>query len=113
MLCDIDKGYLQKIGEWTKKNDPAIRDVDFVDTYVSCEDDFVMYDNTNKCYYLFINESNGEDISFDIDKKVKAITYLDDGAKVEFTQDGNRTTFNKARFEYAINYLVRVVRIDV
>ena len=113
LLCDIDKGYLKKIGEWTKKNDPAIRDVDYVDTYLSDEDDFVMYDNTNKCYYLFIYNSNGEDVSFDIDKKVKSITYLDNGEKAEFTQKSNRVTFNKAKFIYAINYIVRVVKIDV
>ncbi len=113
MLCDIDKGYLQKIAQWTKLNDPSIRDVDTVQTYVDNDKDFMMYDNASKCYYLFVHDSNGENVTFELDDAVHSIHYLDDKLDIPFERNGNRYTFCKKRFLPGVNLLVRVAKITV
>ncbi|MBP3348576.1 MAG: alpha-L-fucosidase [Clostridia bacterium] len=112
MLCDIDKGYLQKLGIWTKLHDPAIRDVDEVVTEISTDTEFLMYDNANKCHYLFIMNPNGEDVTVAIDKDVKSVTMMDNGWKLDFVQQDGKLTFNKVKFEPGYNLVYRVARID-
>ncbi len=113
MLCNIDKGYLERLGVWVKANEPAIRDVDFVDTYVSCDEDYMMYDNANKCYYLIVHKPNNEPVTFQLDKNVKSVSFMDDNKPLEFTQDGDKITFNKTEFEFGICMIYRVAKIVV
>ena len=114
MISNIDKGYFEKIGAWMKYNSAAVRDVDYVECNVNQPDDFVMYDNTNKCYYLFVYRTQSkETVTFDMDKKVTSMKYLDGNAKIDFTQDNDKVTFVAAPSAPGINLLVRVAKITV
>lgn len=90
------------------------------------EEDFILVkDNT---YYLFcdklpmsadpnvaLKEENTElykDI-FKLDKKIKQITWLDNGEEVEFEQDGANVVVKTKPYIYSRHLVVRVAKIEV
>ena len=90
------------------------------------EEDFILV--KDKTYYLFcdklpmsadpnvaLKEENTElykDI-FKLDKKIKQITWLDNGEEVEFEQDGANVVVKTKPYIYSRHLVVRVAKIEV
>ncbi len=114
-LCDIDKGYLQKIGAWMKYYSEAIYDSYITPYATDRETDFIVHSNTTNAYYLFITKPNINHgpFSFDFDKKIKSISYLDKNGTIDFSQENGKVTFDVVGFEPGVNLLIRTLKIEV
>lgn len=108
----MEKGYFEKIGAWMKYNADAVRDVTYVECNADCPDDFMMYDNSNDCYYLFVYRAAAkETVTFDMDKKIRTMKYLDGNTKINFTQKNGKVTFETEASVSGRDLIVRVAKI--
>ena len=108
----MEKGYFEKIGAWMKYNADAVRDVTYVECNADCPDDFMMYDNSNDCYYLFVYRAAAkETVTFDMDKKIRKMKYLDGNTKINFTQKNGKVTFETEASVSGRDLIVRVAKI--
>lgn len=113
-IPSMEKGYFDKIGAWMKYNAAAVRDVDFVECNVDRPDDFIMYDNANDCYYLFVYRAMAnETVTFDMNKKIRSMKYLDGKTKIAFKQKNGKVTFETSPSAPGVDLIVRVVKITV
>lgn len=113
-IPSMEKGYFDKIGAWMKYNAAAVRDVDFVECNVDRPDDFMMYDNANACYYLFVHRAMAkETVTFDMSKKIRSMKYLDGKTKIAFKQKNGKVTFETSPSAPGVDLIVRVVKITV
>ncbi len=111
-LDQMEMGYLDRIGTWVKHNDAAIRDITFVESNPNCADDFLVYNNTDKCWYFFVyNKPDSVEVSFDFAKKIRKMEYMDKITGVDFRQENGKVFFKSAQGGFGINLLVRVLKI--
>ena len=125
--AEEDVEILTGMGEWVAINGEAI-----YAPYPSGievenkEDDFILVrDNT---YYLFCdklpmsadpnvalkvqNAERFQDV-FKLDKKIKKITWIDNGEEADFEQDGEKVVVKTKPYLYGRQLVVRVAKIEV
>ena len=87
------------------------------------EDDFLL--KKDNVYYLFcdhlpmaadpnvalVQEGEFRDI-FSLDKKIKRITWLDNGEKIDFDQKDGKVTVKTVPYTYGRQLVVRVAKIE-
>lgn len=123
-LRPMDAAIYELMGEWVKVNQEAI----YVTRPTGIEiadkpDDFVLeHDGT---YYLFcdhlpmaadpnvarMQSADYRDV-FCLDRKIRKVTWLDNGEPVEFEQDGNQVTVKTVPFQYGRHLVIRVAKIE-
>jgi len=121
----IDEAIYEMVGQWVAINGEAIYEP--FPTGIEIEnkpDDFILVkDNT---YYLFCdkipmfcdaNQSllSGDTLyqdAFAFDKKIKKVTWLDNGAEVPFEQEGGRVVIKTEPYTCGYNLVVRVAKIE-
>lgn len=123
-LRTIDKGLLEMFSIWMDNYNEAIYAP--YPTGIEIENkpnDFLLKDNDT--YYLFCDnvgvsgsgnvviweDGNHED-KFKFDKKIKRITWLDNGKEVAFEQEADIVTVHTVPFAYGVNLIVRVAKIE-
>lgn len=123
-LRSMDAAILESVGVWTSFYEEAIRTPK--PTNIAIDEkpqDFILQEKDT--YYLFcyglpsyidVNVSLGAAVlyedAFKFDKKVKNITWLDDGAAVDFEQADGKVVVHTKPFHYGKNLVVRVARIE-
>ena len=114
---------LKIIGQWVKYFDEAIRTPRPSGIEVENKDcDFILQDGKN--YYLYCTDvpmiANshvainrvGEFIDrFTLQEKITSVTWMDNGAPVEFSQEGDAVTVHAGSFKYGRDLVVRVAKI--
>lgn len=121
----IDKGILEIVGDWVKRNDEAVRKP--APTKIAIQNkpsDFILYDGN--AYYLFIHhlamqgdENVVSHISLDLeetfafDRRIKSAEFLDNGEKIAFTQKDGYVTIYITPFRYGESQVIRIVRFVV
>lgn len=119
----IDRAVLGIMGEWLHINEEALRSPRPCGIEVSGrERDFLLQDGNR--YYLFcfdlpmmadpnvaLNERADYIDSFRLPHKIESITWLDNGTKVDFTQEGDEVTVQTIPFQYGRDLVVRVARL--
>ena len=129
-LCDgslrtIDKGVLEIIGLWYSLNNEALHTP--APTNIEVKDkptNFILKDNSN--YYLFvfdlsisgdanvtINKETNHDNVFTLNETIKSVCWLDNGEKVDFTQNGEEKNIKTEGCTYGENFVVRIAKICV
>lgn len=121
---DIDRAVLGLMGTWISYYDEAIRNPYPSGIKVmNKENDFILKEGNT--YYLFcydlpmcadpnvalISEATYSD-QFQMDAKIKSITWMDNDERVEFSQEGNNVTVMTVPFNYGRNLVVRVAKIE-
>ena len=123
-IREIDRAVLGLMGTWISYYDEAIRNpypssIEIADK----EKDFILKEGNT--YYLFcydlpmcadpnvalISEATYFD-QFQMDAKIKSITWMDNDERVEFSQEGNNVTVMTVPFNYGRNLVVRVAKIE-
>lgn len=123
-IREIDRVVLGLMGTWISYYDEAIRnpypsDIEIVDK----EKDFILKEGNT--YYLFcydlpmcadpnvalVSEATYFD-QFQMDAKIKSITWMDNDESVDFSQEGNNVTVMTVPFNYGRNLVVRVAKIE-
>ncbi len=113
-LADMDKGYFEKLGIWMKYNSEAVYDVDYVECNVNVPDNFVVYNNENGCYYMFVYRAKTkENVTFSFDREIKSMEYLDHNVPIEFEQKDGKVSFTTEGSRPGIELIVRVAKITV
>lgn len=123
-LREMDAAIYHLMGEWIRLNGEAVYEPRPCDVKVeNKKDDFLLKkDNT---YYLFcdhlpmaadpnvalVQEAEYRDI-FCLDQKIKKITWLDNGEKVDFEQKDGRVTVKTVPYTYGRQLVVRVAKIE-
>lgn len=123
-LREMDAAIYHLMGEWIKMNGEAVYEPRPCDVKVeNKKDDFLLRkDNT---YYLFcdhlpmsvdpnvglVQEAEYRDI-FCLDQRIKKITWLDNGEKVDFEQKDGRVTVKTVPYTYGRQLVVRVAKIE-
>lgn len=119
----IDAAILGVMGEWVSYFEEAIRTPR--PTQIEIEnkpDDFVLQDGDN--YYLFCTdlpmagslnvaliEGGHFQDTFVFDRKVKSVTWMDNGEAAEFEQKDGKLTVHTHPFKYGRSLVVRVAKI--
>ena len=121
---EIDRATLGIMGNWISYYDEAIRNPYPSDIKIlNKEKDFILKDG--KTYYLFCydlpmcsdpnvalaNQAVYSD-RFQMNEKIKCITWMDNGENVNFTQEDNQVTVMTVPFHYGRNLVVRIARIE-
>lgn len=121
-LRPIDKAMLEEIGRWISFNGKAVYEPK--PCGIDCgEDDFVL-DAGNGKYFLFVSGltmdgdpnvtarlEHAKKIILKNCARIKSIAWLDNGEKLEFTQDGATARIKATNFRYGENLIVRVAEI--
>ena len=123
-LREMDAAVYHLIGQWISINGEAVYEPRPCGIKVeNKEDDFLLKkDNT---YYLFcdhlpmaadpnvarVQEAEYRDI-FRMDQKIKRITWLDNGDKVDFEQNNGKVTVKTVPYTYGRQLVVRVAKIE-
>lgn len=120
---EIDRAILNLMGQWVSCHEEAIRKP--APTGIEIEgkpDDFILkYENN---YYLFcyslpmsadFNVALYTDINYDsrfrLKEKISKATWMDNGAEIAFTQEGEQVTLTTEPFTYGRNLVVRVAKL--
>ena len=122
-LRTLDTAMLTTLGEWINKFSEAC--VGTLPTKIEVAgDDFVM--QGKDAYYLFCHElpmggnrnvaltddqREGYSISFELDKKIKSVTWLESGDTVEFKQSENSVKLYPTPQPYGQSVVVRIAKI--
>lgn len=123
-LRSMDAAILEAVGVWISFNEEAIRTPKPTNIAINEKpQDFILQEGDT--YYLFcyglpsyidVNVSLGAVVlyedAFAFDKEVKKITWLDDGAAVDFEQADGRVVVHTKPFHYGKNLVVRVAKIE-
>lgn len=123
-LRSMDAAILEAVGVWMGFNEEAIRTPKPTDIAIDKKpQDFILQEGDT--YYLFcyglpsyidVNVSLGAVVlyedAFRFEKEVKKITWLDDGAAVDFEQADGRVVVHTKPFHYGKNLVVRVAKIE-
>lgn len=122
----LDKAMLETMGEWVKMNEEAL----FLPRPANVEillgkDDFVL--EKDGTYYLFCHNmymaladpnvmkaTGGEtEKQIKLTKKIKSISWLDNGDAIAFTQEADgKTTLDCKPFAYGDHFVVRIAKIQ-
>lgn len=120
---EIDRAMLKLMGQWMSYHEEAIRKPMPTDIEIEGKpDDFILkYENN---YYLFcynlpmsadFNVALYTDVDYDsrfvLKDKICEATWMDNGAEVAFTQEGDRVTVTTEPFTYGRNLVVRVAKL--
>ena len=123
-IREIDRAVLGLMGTWVSYYDEAIRnpypsDIEILDK----EKDFILQEGNT--YYLFCYDlpmcadPNVALVSeavyserFQMDARIKRITWMDNGENVDFSQEGKHVTVTTVPFHYGRNLVVRVAKIE-
>lgn len=123
-LRRMDAAIYELIGEWVALNGEAIYEPSPSGINVENKpDDFILVKDSN--YYLFCDhlpmyaDSNVElqfntefkDI-FKLDRKIKKISWLDNGEEVVFEQKGDEVIVKTVPYTYGMHYVIRVAKIE-
>ena len=120
----LDAAMLELIGQWVAIHKEAIYEPS--PSHIEVEnkpDDFILV--KDKDYYLFCNglpmkanpdveiqkDTSYKDI-FKLDKKIKRITWLDNGVELDFEQNGEDVLVKTAPFQYGRQLVVRIAKIE-
>lgn len=122
----LDYGMLSGFGEWVEIHKEAL----YLPRPTGIEidgkkKDFILQNGDN--YYLFVHDiPMGGSINvvqrmemddytdrFVLDKKIKAIKWLDNEENIDFVQDGDKVTVCYDKQKYGNNIVVKVARIEV
>ncbi len=120
----IDTAMLGLMGEWVSYFEEAIRSPRPSNVMVDNKsEDFLLQDGKN--YYLFcfnlpmmadVNVAKYEEVdyldTFELQDKIKSITWLDNKEVVEYAQNENRVTVYTVPYSYGRNLVVRVAKIE-
>ena len=123
-LRPIEAATLELVGEWTKHFEEAIRIPKPTGIEIEKKPkDFVLRDGEH--WYLFcygLPMCFDTNVALDTDvlyedifafvHKVKQITWMDNGEKVEFEQKDGKLTVHTVPFDYGRNLVVRVAKIE-
>ena len=123
-LRPLDKATLETLGEWVSLHDEAIRAPRPTGIVVEGNaKDFILKGESG-VYYLFVyNISIKGDPNvvdrimpcverrFVLDDKVKAVSWMDNGEKLEFTQENGTVSVSPSRYDYGSDLVVRVAKI--
>ncbi len=120
---EIDKAILNLMGKWVSYYDEAIRKPR--PTGIGIEgkpDDFILKYQNN--YYLFcynlpmcadfnvaLYSEVDYDSKFQLNQKIYKATWMDNGAEVSFTQEGDQVTVTTEPFTYGRNLVVRIAKL--
>ena len=119
----MDQAILDLMGSWVRYFDEAIRKP--APTGIEIEgkpDDFILkYENT---YYLFcynlpmiadpnvaLAENAQYESRFRFADEIQAVTWMDNGSEVQYTQDEETVTIQTVPYTYGRNLVVRVAKI--
>ena len=122
-LRPMDIATLGIIGQWVGYFDEAIRTPRPADIEIENKaDDFILRDGKN--YYLFcfklpmrgdLNVAWYDDInytdSFEIAEEIESVTWMDNGADVNFIKNGDKMSVYTEPFTYGRSLVVRVAKI--
>lgn len=123
-IREIDRAVLGLMGTWISYYDEAIRNPHPSGIEVkNKQNDFILKEGNT--YYLFcydlpmcadpnvalISEATYFD-QFQMDAKIKSITWMDNDESVDFSQEGNNVTVMTVPFNYGRNLVVRVAKIE-
>ncbi|MGN0323780.1 MAG: alpha-L-fucosidase [Oliverpabstia sp.] len=120
----MDKAIYDLMGQWIKINGEAVYEPHPCGIEVENKPEDFLLEKDN-IYYLFCDhlpmsadpnvalkqEGEYRDI-FTMSKKIKTITWLDNGELVEFEQNGDRVTVKTVPYTYGRQLVVRVARIE-
>ncbi len=122
-IRSMDAAILEIVGEWVRFYDEALRSPRPVDIEIEGKkDDFILKDGKN--YYLFcyhlpmqadpnvakFGNADYED-RFMLSERIRTVNWLDNGEKVEFTQNKDHVTVRTVPFRYGRDLVVRVAKI--
>ena len=123
-LRRIDEDIYELIGKWVALNGEAIYEPSPSGIEVENKpDDFILV--KDQTYYLFCDKlpmyaspnveqyvgERFEDI-FKLDKKIKKITWLDNGENVAFEQNGEQVVVKTVPYTYGRHLVIRVAKIE-
>lgn len=122
-ITDIDQAFLAMLGKWVALHEEAIRNPRPCGIAVEgSSDDFILRDGDT--YYLFcfglpmsgnpdVQRDEGVDYkrTFALDRKIKSVTWLDNGKDVAFSSGNGKVTVSTQPFGYGYHWVVRVARI--
>lgn len=123
-LRQMDAAIYNLMGQWVAINGEAIYEPRPSGIEVENKpDDFILVKDGT--YYLFCDKlpmsadpnvalrraENFKDV-FKLDKKIKKITWLDNGEEVAFEQDGENVVVKTAAYRYGRQLVVRVAKIE-
>ena len=122
-LRPLDKALLEEVGNWEKISAEALYlpRPSGIEVESKPEDFILQNGNT---YYLFCHklpmqtnpnvvlfkESNMIDM-FKFDKKIKSVSWLDNGQEIPFEQKDGTTTVRCTHYKYGTNLVVRIAKI--
>ena len=122
-ITPIDEAYLAMLGKWVALHEEAIRTPR--PTGISVEgkpEHFILKDGN--AYYMFcfglpmnsnpdVQRNAGVDYNctFAFDRKIKSVTWLDNGKELSYTRDGGKVTIHTQPFFYGCHWVVRVAKI--
>jgi alpha-L-fucosidase len=121
----LDSELLKAVSRWTNIYDEALHDPRPTDIAVKDKpDDFVLKDGSN--YYMFCfdlgmggdgnvvvwGRDNDHVNRFNFSKKIKKVTWLDNGKEAKFEQTEDSTAIYTIPFAYGTNLVVRVAKIE-
>ena len=120
----MDKAIYDLMGQWIKINGEAVYEPHPCGIEVENKPEDFLLEKDN-IYYLFCDhlpmsadpnvalkqEGEYRDI-FTMSKKIKSITWLDNGDPVEFEQNGDRVTVKTVPYTYGRQLVVRVAKIE-
>ena len=124
-LRPLDKAMLETLGEWVSISSEALylpRPSGIV--IDGKEKNFIL--KKDNCYYLFahdlskggnanvdvIKENANYNEYFKLDKKIKSVRWLDSGAELSYTQNGDSVRIITGPQRYGANLVVRIVKIE-
>jgi len=125
-LRTIEKGALEVLGQWSRRNDEALHDPAPTGIEIAGKPEHFLLQNGN-AYYLFVNDLNiggfehvatntakyTPDNIFTLDKRIKAACWLDSGEPLDFTQEGSRVNVQAKQYKYGEDHVVRIAKIQV
>lgn len=115
----MDQAIFEGLGTWVRFHEEALRLPRPTDIPVENRPkDFLLRSGND--YYLFIHSDSflpqdavepGKEV-FLLDRKVRAVTCLYNGAALPFTQEGNTVTVHAARFPYGTDLVIQAAKIE-